>query len=127
MFFFPSPPPPPPIFCHSGSNSPSLQRIQNGGKTLERPPKPPALQAIGVATLFSFNFLYSCSTKTEFVLLGCQILKCGFIFPCCLYVKSFFLVAVFLMLPKEGVSKTKTSKTKTLRPLDSKTLRPKKL
>ena len=30
---------------NSRSNSPSLQRIQNGGKTLERPAKPPALQA----------------------------------------------------------------------------------
>ena len=32
-------------FCHSPPNSPSLQRIQNSGKTLDRPPKPPALQA----------------------------------------------------------------------------------
>ena len=74
------------------------------------------MDSIGVATLFSFNCLYSCSMKTEFVLLGCQTLKCGFIFPCCLYVKSFFLIALFfLMISKEGVSKTKTSKTKTLR------------
>ena len=41
-------PPPPPTFCHCRSNSPSQQRIQNGGKTLERPPKPPALQASGL-------------------------------------------------------------------------------
>jgi len=40
-----SAPPPPPTFCHSRPNSPSLQRIQNSGKTLDRPPKPPALQA----------------------------------------------------------------------------------
>jgi len=44
LFFLPRPPPPP-TFCHSRPNSPSLQRIQNSGKTLDRPPKPPALQA----------------------------------------------------------------------------------
>jgi len=41
----PSPPPTPPTFCHSRPNSPSLQWIQNSGKPLDRPPKPPALQA----------------------------------------------------------------------------------
>ena len=32
-------------FRHSRPNSPSLQWIQNSGKPLDRPPKPPALQA----------------------------------------------------------------------------------
>jgi len=44
-FYFSFPAPNPLRHCHSRPNSPSLQRIQNSGKTLERPPKPPALQA----------------------------------------------------------------------------------
>ena len=45
-FSFPAPHPPPPLrFCHYRPNSPSLQRIQNSSKTLDRPPKPSALQA----------------------------------------------------------------------------------
>ena len=39
-------PPTPPTIWHSRPNSPSLQWIQNSGKPLDRPPKPPALQAI---------------------------------------------------------------------------------
>lgn len=54
---------------------------------------------IGVAIVFFL--LTSCtvasSVKTEFVLLGCIILKRGFIFQCCLYVKVFFTVAVFFV------------------------------
>ena len=49
LFIFPSPPrprpPTPPDILSFSPNSPSLQRIQNGGKTLERPLKPLALQA----------------------------------------------------------------------------------
>ena len=62
----------------------------------------PVVDFIGVATLFSFNFLYSCSMKTEFVLLGCQILNCGFIFPCCLYVEFFSCCCVLPYDIKRG-------------------------
>ena len=51
-------PPHPPTFCRSRPNSPSLQRIQNSGKTLDRPLKPPALQAKWTRFLSFFRFAH---------------------------------------------------------------------